>query len=171
MVTKGIFICKNFKSLSYSTATVFSSSRFHLGLRYILLALLSSLDTFFSWLFFWIWTQWITWNSVAPVCALGVCITLAKMFQMIPCCFEMLLCTLKPIRCAHSTAAVPHKHIMDQMSIEQGSHKSKRWTELGSPCTTVLWTDSVCSRPGQCLSLAPWHLSCTNSHDGVGCLI
>lgn len=31
--------------------------------------------------------------------------------------------------------------------------------------------DSVCSRPGQRLSLAPWHLSCTNSSDGVVGLI
>lgn len=127
----------------------------------------------FSPVFFWIWTQWFAWNSVAVICALGDCITLARMFLMIPHCFEMLFCTPKPIRSAHSNAAMSHKHIIVQMSIEQGSDKRKRWTELylGSPCSTVLWIDSVCSRPGQCLTLAPWHLSCTNSPDGVVCLI
>lgn len=82
---------------------------------------------------------------MAPICALGVRMTSSKVLLMIPHCFEMLLCTLKPVECAHSDAAVPHKHIIDQMSIEQESDKRKRWTELclGSPCSTVLWIQSA----------------------------
>lgn len=182
MVTKGIFVCKNLKSLlifhQYCISFLQVSPWIELHPSG-----LSIISYIFLLIFFLCLNTLVPMKSSSTdLCdlALGVWITLAKVVLMISRCFEMLVCTLKhggspkPTRCAHSDAAVSCKHVTDQISIKQCSSKMTqdtakprrtRWGRFpwgkwkgGQSCTWAVLevqssgTDWACSRGGQCLS-------------------